>query len=543
MKKSIKWLLIGAGIPAAILLTLMILGTVVRHKIEAELARMEVGDLYMRCETVRVNLFRQSVRLGGVTLKTRERQVPPDSLLDVPVQFLDATIDRVILRGIGLNGLKNKRYEFNTLLIDAPKGTVVTRQIPRDTLPMQSDEKTALASLNRLGVKEIEVTGGFIDWRQITEQDTLRYLIYDLDAQVKGLLVDSTRQSRERFLYSDHLQGSVGAFRYTFARGDYILALDSLEWNASDGRLFAVNAELMPQHPKNRFVQESPQHSDYTEARAQQLTCSGVDFPALWNEQTVRVDSIHVVSGHFLSYKNRQADYGREVKPMIHTQIQRLGVPIDIRKIKLDDFNAAYEELAVHGTSPGRVTFDHIDATFYGYTNIVSRPDQYIELYATSQLMNQGELHAVVSMPVDPQNDRFEVKATLLSTSLPALNPMVTPLARVELKAGQLSRMDFSMAGSGTTARADMVLRYSGLEVSVLKVRNGQWRERGGISNLVNWAVIKSENPDAGGLRTASETIHRDPYRSTFNYLWKGISAGAMETAETGTAKRLLGGR
>jgi hypothetical protein len=157
--------------------------------------------------------------------------------------------------------------------------------------------------------------------------------------------------------------------------------------------------------------------------------------------------------------------------------------------------------------------------------------------------MGAGRLTAVISLPVDPANDRFEVKATLLTLPFPALNPMIEPLARVELKAGRIDRMDFTMTGGSTVANIDMVLRYSGLEVALIKESHGLWQERPGLSNLINLALLRPDNPDRGGLRTASETVRRDPYRSSFNYLWKGISAGAMETAETGAAKRLLGRR
>ncbi|MCD8185808.1 MAG: hypothetical protein LUD68_04925, partial [Rikenellaceae bacterium] len=165
---------------------------------------------------------------------------------------------------------------------------------------------------------------------------------------------------------------------------------------------------------------------------------------------------------------------------------------------------------------------------------------QYIELYANAWLMGQGDLSAVVSLPVDPHNSHFEVKAVLSDTPLTALNPVIRPLANVEIKSGHLTRMDFTMVGNNSSASVDMTLRYEELKIELLKQQVGGWRERTGLSNLVNWAVIKSDNPDERGPRTAQTTVERDPYRSAYNYVWKGISAAALQTAETGVAKALM---
>lgn len=526
------------GIVLGLAAGLLVAGAVVRKKIERELSDTRLGEFRFTCERVRVNLLRQSLTLGGVRLKTAERDVPPDSLLDTPVQFLNASVGRITLRGVSLSAIRDKRLEFTSLTVDSPDMVVVTRQMPPDSLTAENETETAL---KRIGIGEIRLTNGTFDWRQITETDTLQYKIYGLNTQLSALRANSTEQSRRRFLFSDRMSGSVGTFRYTFANRAYILAADSLTWDSALNQIAVDHLELLPQFTKWEFPRKSVRQSDYMQLSVDGLGVTGIDFDALWNEKTLHADSVHIASGHFVSSKDRNADVPRRVKPMIHATIQQLGLPVSVRRVKVDDLNAAYEELGLHRTVAGRVTFDHIDATFHGFTNIVTRPEQYIELYAASQVMQQGQLHAVISMPVDPANDHFDIKATLLSSSIPALNPMILPLANIEVKSGVVDRMDYHMAGNDTSADIHMTLRYRDLKVELLKQQARGWRERSGLSNVVNWAFIRPENPDKNGLRNVQTTVRRDPYRSTWNYIWKGVSSSALETAETGAAKRLMG--
>lgn len=62
-----------------------------------------------------------------------------------------------------------------------------------------------------------------------------------------------------------------------------------------------------------------------------------------------------------------------------------------------------------------------MNGTFTGFTNIVSRPDQYIVLDADGKLMGKGNFTATWKLPVDSLNDRFLLNARLDSFDLTAV--------------------------------------------------------------------------------------------------------------------------
>ncbi len=526
MKKAATIVLI---VLAALIVPGIVGGIVVKRLIEKELAALDLGETDVSSGSVRVNLLRRTISLRDVRLLTDIERRDTDTTRRSPIRYIDASIGRLTVRGIGLRGIRQGVFSVNSLIVDALRGTVVTRPVPADTTKKESN-----FHLQSIDIQSINLSDAALDWHRIATDhaDTLIY-------KVSGLALSSQEVAWAAGSVPtvENLQGTASGVQYTMAKGDYILAINGLAWDSSAAHFSADSVELLPQHPKNRFMQRSATHSDYNEAVIAGVTAYGIDFQTLITDKTLCMDSLDIASGHFLSYKNRQLNYGQKVKPMLHAMIQKIPIPFEISTLSIHHFDAAYEELAVHGNAPGRVTFDDIEAVIHGMTNRATREDQYVEVYANAKLMTQSELRATISLPVDPANDHFEAKAVLHAMPFASLNPMIEPLAQVALQAGQIDRMEFAMSGNSTVANADMTLRYSGLEIAVMRERNGRWLERHGLSNLVNWAVVRRDNPDGHGLRTASESVRRDPYRSAFNYLWKGISAGAMETAESGAPK------
>ena len=190
-----------------------------------------------------------------------------------------------------------------------------------------------------------------------------------------------------------------------------------------------------------------------------------------------------------------------------------------------------------------------MNGTFTGFTNIVSRPDQYIVLDADGKLMGKGNFTATWKLPVDSLNDRFLLNAHLDSFDLTALNELLVPLASAEVQSGWVREMAFSTEASSKGATVEMVFLYNGLKDALLKEKNGVLTDKKFLTGLVN-RVLKQNNPDKTGKgfnkpRHSSVSIIRDPYHSTYNYLWQIlrpplIESVGMSKKKQDTAKEIM---
>ena len=136
-----------------------------------------------------------------------------------------------------------------------------------------------------------------------------------------------------------------------------------------------------------------------------------------------------------------------------------------------------------------------------------------------------------VRIPAHPENDRFEAEGTLGPMNLDLFNRILQPLADAGVRTGRLDGLSFSIAGDNRTAQATVKMRYADLSVRLLR-RDGEGRrhERKWVSGFVNLLVIRSANPDRKGFRTPRRSVERDPLRSQFNYLWRGLLGGIKES-------------
>jgi len=139
--------------------------------------------------------------------------------------------------------------------------------------------------------------------------------------------------------------------------------------------------------------------------------------------------------------------------------------------------------------------------------------------------MGKGNFTATWKLPVDSLNDRFLLNARLDSFDLTALNELLVPLASAEVQSGWVREMAFSTEASSKGATVEMVFLYNGLKAALLKEKDGVLTDKKFLTGLVN-RVLKQNNPDKTGKgfnkpRHSSVSIIRDPYHSTFNYLWQ----------------------
>ncbi len=551
MSRNQKLLLIVFTSLAGVVILLTIAGELLRFKIEKELATVDFGNYDVSYRKARVNLPGRAITLWDVRVRNKPRRDLPDTSAHLPVQYLNAKIDKLKVGGIGIAALRKGEVELGSLYMDSPNVTMVVDAGEKAQTPPSADTSGAkpasiLDKLKLISIDKIAITGGALVYQTDKAADTLILEVGGLDLRADGFNIslpdqphneNSRAESRGKPFFSDALAVNADGIRYTFNNAAYILAVDSLALDTRSGSGSLDAVKITPQYPKEEFVHRSARHSDWTEFAAEHLHCFNVDFDRLWNEGVVGIDSLYFPTGHIASFKDRRAGYPARVKPMIYKTIQDIPLKLEVRRIKTGDFAAIYEEQGVHsGASgvPGRVTFEHIDALIEGFTNVARRREQLITITASARLMGQAALDATFHLPADPQNDYFEVAAHMGPMKLSALDPIITPLANAEIKSGNVEGLDYRIGGSSHRAKAQMTLLYNNLEIGLMKDTGHGLKERTGLSDMVNLLAIRSENPNKHGQTHKAEVeVERDPHRSMWNYLWRGVLEGAKQTAET----------
>ena len=314
--------------------------------------------------------------------------------------------------------------------------------------------------------------------------------------------------------------------------GFYTLHIGKINLDNTD--LDLADIRLLSKYPKMEFAYLQPEHKDWFDVRAGRLSLSGIDLPAWIAEKVIRVRKVQVDDAVLQNFKNQQIIVPRRIVPMIYSGLQKAPVKLTIDSLDVNNFSVVYEELARKGIEPGKLFFTEMNGKFSGFTNIVTRPDQYIRLDANGKIMGKGYFTATWLLPVDSLNDRFILNAHMKDFDLTALNELITPLAFAKVESGRLDDFTFSTEASSKGAKVDMLFLYRDLKAEIFKEKHGEVIDNKFLSRLAN-LVLKHDNPDhpeKGGHkpRQSHLTVERDPYHSTFNYIWQILRPPLIES-------------
>jgi len=285
------------------------------------------------------------------------------------------------------------------------------------------------------------------------------------------------------------------------------------------------NLHYISTYPQLEFSFKHPKHSDWFDIQVGHIALDEIDIPALWRDTALIVKEATVNDMTLQNMKNQKIVLPRRIVPMVYEGIQKAPIKLDIPLVKVSNFAVVYYELPQKGDVPGRLSITDVNGTISGLTNRATQPEQFFRIQANAKFMGTGDFTATWLMPVSPQYDRFVVDAHLKQFNLKDLNAFISPLAGAEVESGFVHDMTLQMDASSTGGTIFLHMPYRDLKVEIGKAFTS-W--------LANVAIRNNnpphpDKPDSE-IRESHLTITRNPYHSTFNYLWQMISPALIES-------------
>jgi hypothetical protein len=480
-----------------------------------------------------INLQNASVDLKDITLNLNQKRLNELYRVDsLPKFYGYLKIDKISLEGVAF--IYRKKPENRKLLcrridIIRPQITVIDNaqgiksKHPKDTVvkvPNKTPYEMIAPYFELLSVSKIRMEEGVLHFYSENKQDTTRIILHNIHFQADEFRIDSLSDKNLHCLYSQDFQLAVDSTAIHFPNHLYTLRSGKIEVDLNDSLLQINDVSYVSKIPKWEFAYRDPKHSDWMDLRIGTIELKGLHIQKWMTEKRLFLDSLFVSSVHFRNYKNQKIITPPKKVPMIYETVQHFPVPFSINYVKASDLNVFYEELAKKGAKPGLIKFTKMEGIFDGFTNIVSSPKQVNKLTATGRLMNRGLIQAELSFPVDPTNDQARITGTLGPMNMISFNSIIEPMAPpLRIKSGFIEGLDFDIVGGKEKADIDMCLYYNHLSVDI------------GLLSLIADGLIERDNPKPGKeLRRVHAEHIRDPYHSSFNYLWKIYFAGIKET-------------
>ncbi|MBQ4279702.1 MAG: hypothetical protein IJC16_07100 [Rikenellaceae bacterium] len=503
----------------------------VKRLVAEESEKLSHGMLRTTVEGVGINPFNLSVTLRGIAVRSDSAALAARM---PSIGALNLDIARLRIRGIRRSKAPGDHtIAVAALRITSPRLSLVRNiaAAPPAADPAGARPDTAQVPLSppRVEIGLFTLQDGAVSLCEHRDTATLCHKVGGLTLRTENFVFDAASALTAGGLAAAELTATVNHIAYSFDRGAMTLEIDTLAVSTRDSLVELGGVRLLPQYPKATFAANAPRHADWTQVIAGSVRLTGIDFGAMASHRYL-IDSVRIADIEVASYKNRQIAQPERVKQLLFQSVQRLPRPVAVRRIRLDNIRATYEELPAAGSAAGTVTFDSLNGDFYGLTNIPSPGQPFYTLEASGRLMGQGTLSATFELPVEASTNHFEVSGTLGPMEMQALNPTLVPLAGARVTSGRINGMDFRIAGSERQSSVTLQLRYDDLGVTVVRDTGDSLHARPVLTFLVDDLLLHHSNPDNHGLRTGTGTAERDPQRSQFNYLWKSLLPGIKST-------------
>lgn len=532
-----------AALVGLIFLCALIGGWYLRGKLPDELKKVvheQTAGLYsLDFDNLRVNLITGNVRLQGLSL-TADTNVYFDTGDSSNVLF-NLTAEEFSLRGIQVwHYLMDKELHVEGIRLERP--AVFLLKMKQEAKNDSTKDESLLERVPK-PLRGLELA--YIDVKKLSFSENRIGLLHQKGNQLSGisfriediLLDSSARSDTTRVWFSKHVEIDSKDIVYSLADSMYIFNIDHLVVSSKEKDIRLEGFQVIPQLDELAFSRKLGTEGDRYDVMIPSIELNSIDFKGLETQGRLFADSLVLTGGDVKIFNNKTLpETGKnKIRNAPHLALQRLGMPVNIRQLILEDFKIQYREKSPESNRVGDVLFTNLNGAFTNITNdsIALAKDHWATSHFEMDFLDKARIKVDLNLNLSSSSGEFNYKGSMAPSNVTAFNSLMQPLAMVKATKGHIDRIAFDLTANQKGASGSVDFRYKNLEVDLLiKDNSGDIGTRGLVSFLANEIVIIPNNPEPGEAVRLPKVHYVHPStRSFFNLMWKGIFEGIKETA------------
>lgn len=217
-------------------------------------------------------------------------------------------------------------------------------------------------------------------------------------------------------------------------------------------------------------------------------------------------------------------------KPMFNGMISAIPIAVDLDSIHILNSTVVYRELGVNKDESGSISIENINGTLTSFTNVPERQKILGNLDAKLEANLNGYSKIDIDLTVPYGKEAFDLNVSMGQMELNKFNPMLIPLAGVEIESGKLSKLNYTMNAGPNYSQNNLIFDYSDLHVKLIKEKENHKYKKRPIISMIAEAAIKNNNfPEHQNYLIATYQSERNHYRSPVNYIIQGMVKGVVQ--------------
>ncbi|CAM4256567.1 hypothetical protein SAMN06265348_10885 [Pedobacter westerhofensis] len=437
---------------------------------------------------------------------------------------------------------KDKKLNVDQLLFEHPSVVMINKQFEfnenRPARPYKSPYTYISKFLKEVSVKSIDLKDVSFKYVNrnlpVAESDSLD----NLNITFKDWLIDphSATDPSRFYLLKDVL---INLNDYEFATPDslYHMRINALAFKASTGMLHINRFSLTPRYSEMDFGRVAGYAKDRFHIQMSDIRLNGIDLPLYVKKLQLSATDMTIDNGFVNVFNNNELPSKGTVRmgKFPHQLLQTVKGQLSVKKLSLNNVDFSYALFDRYTRQKGKITFENTSGSISNVTNEIKVKEKNPFMLASldSYMMGQGKLHVNFKFDLNAKNGAFSYSGQLTNMKGSVLNKITKPLGLVQVKSGEVQKLNFNVVADETQAKGNLAFAYDGLSIGLLKKVQGKNRlvKQGLISMLANALVINPANPNkAGEFITAPINFQRDPTNSFFSFIWQSLFQGIKYT-------------
>lgn len=430
--------------------------------------------------------------------------------------------------------------EMGSVVIDKAKLQVIFTNSKRNKETTAPDVRTTWQRLkpylNSLKIQNITFQDADF---QYVDQSAAPEKITDLNGltiRIKDLLIDSLSQfDKTRFYHTRDIYAELNSYKSTTADSNYTIHIQ--QFSASTAKRYAKvkGLRIVPKLGEMEFSQQFSIQKNRYSVDVQEMQLNNIDYKMLNKNRRLIASGLILKKADVSIFLNRSMRDSLRDRGMNFPQLalQRFKLDALVDTVSIIDSRVNYSEYNPDSRRKGTVVFSKIGGKIFNVTNdsISLSKNNKAEAKLTALLMDRGRFNVNMQLNLASPTADFHFRGNVGRMDADMFNAAIRPLSLIEIKSGQLKKMEFSGDGSTKGVKGSLAVYYNNLKIALLeRSEKTSWLKRRGIASIfANVLIIESDNPTPGrSVRKVNFNYVRPEHSSFINMVWKGISSALL---------------
>ena len=280
------------------------------------------------------------------------------------------------------------------------------------------------------------------------------------------------------------------------------LEVTGLEWQQALRKLQWSGLSMIPLLDKYAFTKTLREQRDHITLRTSAGKADQVDLAAYLQDGTLRIRHLSTEDAELSFFRDRTLPPTTGIiKPLPAGLLRRISTPFAIDSLSIRNSVIAYEEINDRTGKTGFVQLKRTEGLIINLRNTDISPADSLSVSLRTRLMDTASLTIEYRESYIDTLHGFGLSLGIGRFSMPALNPILEPIASARIRRGRLDTVVMQATGNEYRAYGQMKMYYRDLNVQFLN-RN-DYERKTILTRLANFAantILRKANLKRSGF-------------------------------------------